>query len=109
MFNSERTTREMQAKLDKVERALSSGEQPKAWAAGAIDAFTLKLLHEFSPSGGDGVVEIRFVDGVPHGVYVRAITEAEKSVPKNERGTIAGWELSPEDLVNAFAPGRFLN
>jgi hypothetical protein len=92
--------------VEELDKALSAGDEAKAWAAGAIDAFTLNLLHEFSASGGDGVVEIRIVDGVPQGVYVRSITEAEKSVPKNERGKIANWEVSTEGLARLFVSGN---
>jgi hypothetical protein len=34
------------------------------WMVGALRAFQMRLLGEFG-KGGDGVVEIRFVDGVP--------------------------------------------
>jgi hypothetical protein len=54
---------------------MASNDQVIGWAVGAIDAFTRSLLGEFSPSGGDGVVEIRMVEGVPKGVYVRAIRQ----------------------------------
>jgi hypothetical protein len=78
----------------------------KPWACGAIDAFALGSMHEFSPSGGDGIVEIRFVDGIPQGVYVRAIKEHEKATPETKRGKIANWELSPEQLKSLFSQGE---
>jgi hypothetical protein len=73
--------------------------RPQAWSAGAIVAFSLLMLHEFSPAGGDGVVEVRFVNGKPLGVFVRAITDEEKTVPKNVYGKIANWELTPQQIA----------
>ena len=71
-------------------------------AEGAIAAFGHNLLHEFSSSGGDGVIEIRFVGGVPQGVYVRAIGAEEKAVPRNVRGSIANWAMTLDQLAQLF-------
>jgi hypothetical protein len=75
--------------------------RPRAWAEGAIDAFTSKGLFEFSEDGGTGVIEIRFKDGHPFGVFVRRLKANEmEDKTNNIRGQIALWELDREDVAS---------
>jgi hypothetical protein len=67
------------------------------YATGACYAFATKVLTEFG-KGGDGVVEIRFKNGKPQGVFVRALRENE---PTNKPREIAGWRMTPQDLVES--------
>ena len=86
-----------------INDALSSGDQMLERAAGAIQALVFSLLHEFSDAGNNGVVEIHVRGGKPSGVFVRRI---EENPPKNVRGQIAGWELTPTQLMEVFMYSR---
>ena len=94
--------------MKKVKDVISANHVDEAieQAAGCCHALALRMLHEFSKDGGDGVIEIRFSQGKPLGVYIRAISKDEKRKPANVRGKIAGWELTPEQIAKVILPQK---
>ena len=62
-------------------------------------AYAAGLLHQICKFPGNGVIEIRIVDGAPFATVLRPITEAEKSAPWLERRRTAGRQLSPKGLA----------
>jgi hypothetical protein len=74
------------------------------FVAGAAYALAASLLPEFSDDGGTGVVELRFKAGHPVGVFVRSLRKDEPT--KCERGVIANWELTPENVMSILVPWK---
>jgi hypothetical protein len=92
--------------VKKVKDVISADHVDEAieQAAGCCHALALRMLHEFSKDGGDGVIEIRFRQGKSLGVYIRAISKDETRKPANVRGKIASWELTPEQIAGVIQP-----
>jgi hypothetical protein len=67
-----------------------------AHATGAIYAFSLRMLNRTEyGKGGDGVVEVRFKNGKPLGVFIRPLRKGE---PTRKQGAVP-WSVTPMYLI----------
>lgn len=67
-----------------------------AYATGAMYAFSLMMLSRPEHGkGGDGVVEVRFKNGKPLGVFVRPLRKGE---PTRKPGAVP-WSITPMYLI----------